>query len=149
MAQLRPYNTVVGLFQTACNLHEYVNTFAHGSLDYLDASSQNVKYPYVFLRPMPSPGLIENVRTLTFEMYCLDVPTLANETPVDLMSRMEQVSYDIGSYFNRGDYQQTIQYQMIDMVPVAEAFNDRAYGWMANINIIEQGYWNFCNYPKQ
>ena len=97
---------------------------------------------------MPSPGLIENVRTLTFEMYTLDVPTLKNQSPVDLMTRMEQVSYDIGAFFNRGVYQQTIQYQMIDMVPINEAFNDRVYGWMANINIIEQGYWNFCDFPK-
>lgn len=148
MAQLRPYKQVVGLFESAANAHEYVNSFAHGSLDYLDASSQNVKYPYVFLRPMQSIGLLDNVRTLTFELYCLDIPKLSNESPVDIMSRMEQVLYDIGSYFNRGDYQQTIQFQLTNIVPVAEAFNDRAYGWMGNTNILEQGYWNYCNFPS-
>ena len=148
MAQLRPYSQVVQLFEDAANAHKYVNSFAHGSLDYLDASSQNVKYPYVFLRPMQSIGLLDNVRTLTFELYCLDIPKLSNESPVDIMSRMEQVLYDIGSYFNRGDYQQTIQFQLTNIVPVAEAFNDRAYGWMGNTNILEQGYWNYCIFPS-
>jgi len=148
MSQMRTFKQTVDLFETACNLHDYVQTFAFGSLDYLDTSSQNVKYPYVFLRPMPSPGLIDKVRTLTFEMYCLDVPLLATQSPVDLISRMEQVSYDIGSYFNRGPYQQDIEYQMIDMIPIAEAFNDRAYGWMSNINIIEAGIWDYCKFPQ-
>lgn len=148
MAQLRTYKQIVDIFETAANAHEYVSSFAHGTLDYLDASSQNVKYPYVFLRPMQSIGLLENVRTLTFELYCLDIPKLSTESPVDLMSRMESVLYDIGSYFNRGPQQQTIQFQMINMVPVAEAFNDRAFGWMGNINILDQGYWNYCDFPS-
>ena len=62
MAQLRPYSQVVQLFEDAANARKYVNSFAHGSLDYLDASSQNVKYPYVFLRPMQSIGLLDNVK---------------------------------------------------------------------------------------
>lgn len=148
MAQMKSYKQVVDLFQTASNAHEYVNSFAHGSLDYLDSSSQNVIYPYVFLRPMQSIGLLENVRTLTFELYCLDVPKLSTESPVDIMSRMEQVLYDLGSYFNRGPQQQNIQFQLINIVPVAEAFNDRAYGWMGNTNIITSGYWDYCTFPS-
>tara|TARA_R110000772_G_scaffold45711_3_gene104556 strand:- start:4787 stop:5236 length:450 start_codon:yes stop_codon:yes gene_type:complete len=149
MAQLRPFNTTVDLFREACTLHTYVQTFDFGGLDYLDASSQNVAYPYVFLRPMPSPGLIDRVRTLTFEMYCLDVPTLANQSPLNLISNMEQVSYDIGAFFNRGPYQQEIEFQMIDMIPIAEAFNDRAFGWVSNINIIENGIFDYCYFPKE
>lgn len=148
MAQLRTYKQIVDIFEDAANAHEYVNAFAHGSLDFLDSSSQNVKYPYVFLRPMQSAGLIDNVRTLTFELYCLDVPKLSTESPVDIISRMEQVLYDLGAYFNRGDYQQTIQFQLTNIVPIAEAFNDRAYGWMGNTNIINQGYYNYCAYPS-
>ena len=144
------YKDIVNQFQQAADAHLFVSSFAHGTLDYLDSSSQNIAYPYVFLRPMASPGYSQDtrLRQLSFELYCLDIPKLSNESPVDIMSRMEQVLYDIGSYFNRGDYQQTIQFQLTNIVPVAEAFNDRAYGWMGNTNILEQGYWNYCNFPS-
>ena len=47
---------IVQTFRSAADAHEYVNSFAFGSIDYLDSSSQNIKYPYVFLRPLQSPG---------------------------------------------------------------------------------------------
>jgi len=149
-----PYKQIVDYFQTACTEHKYIQSFAHGTLDYLDASSQNVVYPYVFLRPVASPGYDQTTkyRQLLFELYALDVPKLSNESPVDVMSRMETVIYDLGSYFDWGppsdqainDYSFDIQ----SLTPVNEAFNDRAYGWVANTQITTLGLFNYCNYPS-
>jgi hypothetical protein len=142
------YQKVVSIFQDACSAHLNVNTFNYGSLDLLDATSQNVAYPYVFLRPMQSNGLQNNVRNLTFEMYALDVPKLSNENALDIMSLMEQTSYDIISYFNRGQYQQEIGIQLQSIIPALEAFQDRAYGWISNIQVITDGKWDYCQFPQ-
>ena len=148
------YNSIVNQFQQATNAHLYVSTFAHGSLDYLDASSQNIAYPYVFLRPMSSPGYSEDtrLRILTFELYCLDVPTLANQDPIEIMSRMETLIYDIGSWFTWGPPtdNQSLGYDITinNIVPALEAFNDRAYGWVGSIQIETVGTYNYCDYPR-
>lgn len=148
-----PYKDIVQKFQDACTAHVYVKSFAHGTLDYLDSSSQNVVYPYVFLRPLVSPGYSQDtkIRELAFELYALDVPRLSNETPVDIMSRMETVLYDIGSYFNYGppDDNQALGYDLVitNITPVNEAFNDRAFGWMGNVGIQTMGTYNYCDYP--
>ena len=142
------YQEIVNIFQQACSAHLNVNAFDTGTIDYLDASSQNISYPYVFLRPLQSNGLQNMVRTLEFELYGLDVPKLANQSPIQIMSVMEQTLYDILSYFNRGEYQQEIQIDLLNIIPVNEAFQDRAYGWMANISVITDGKWDYCNFPS-
>ena len=76
------YKQIVEYFEDAANKHLAVNSFGHGSLDYLDARSQNVQYPYVFLRPLTSPGYNEDTRikTLSFELYdVLDYQDLINK----------------------------------------------------------------------
>jgi len=92
------------------------------------------------------------LRTLSFELYCLDVPTLANQSPVEVMSRTETVIYDIGSYFEYGppsqDQSLGYMYRFTNIVPALEAFNDRAYGYLANIEIETAGTYNYCDYPK-
>ena len=149
------YKDIVEYFQDACNKHEYVNSFAHGSIDFLDASSQNIKYPYVFLRPLQSPGLSQDtrLRIINFELYALDIPRLQNQSPIDIMSRMEQVIYDMGSYFNWGDETQDnqtlgVSFDLTNIIPTLEAFNDRAYDWVGNVAIAESGVYNYCDYPK-
>ena len=142
------YQEIVNIFQEACTAHLNVNSFDTGTIDYLDASSQNIKYPYVFLRPMQSPGLQNMVRTLEFELYGLDIPQLSNQSPIQVMSVMEQTLYDIISYFNRGQYQQDIGINLNNIIPVNEAFQDRGYGWMAQIQVITDGKWDFCNFPQ-
>lgn len=142
------YKEIINIFTEACNAHLGVSSFATGTIDYLDASSQNIAYPYVFLRPLQSAGLQNNVRTLEFELYGLDVPKLSNQSPVDIMSVMEQTLYDIVSYFNRGQYQQNVEINLSSIIPVNEAFQDRAYGWMANISVITDGKWDYCNFPS-
>jgi hypothetical protein len=87
---MKTYKEVVETFQSASAAHLAIKTFAEGALDYLDASSQNVKYPYIFLRPLTSPGInlnangISGTRSLTFEMYSLDVPKLSDASPLKL-----------------------------------------------------------------
>ena len=63
--------SIVQTFRAAADAHEYVNSFAFGSIDFLDSSSQNIKYPYVFLRPLQSPGYSQDtrLRILSFELY--------------------------------------------------------------------------------
>jgi len=63
---MRTYKQIVEIFEEATTAHIPTKTFAEGTIDYLDASSQNVKYPYMFLRPLSSPGLQDNTRILTF-----------------------------------------------------------------------------------
>jgi hypothetical protein len=148
------YKQVVNTIQSACQEHDYVQSFAHGSIDYLDASSQNISYPYVFLRPLQSPGYNQDTRLMqrSFELYALDIPRIANESPIDIMSRMETVILDIGSYIVWGppSDNQSIGYDFVftTMIPTLEAFEDRAYGFVANVNVNTEGTYNYCNYPK-
>ena len=54
---IHTYKDIVDYFQQACNEHVAIKHFAEGAIDYLDANSQNIKYPFMFLRPLASPGL--------------------------------------------------------------------------------------------
>jgi len=147
------YYQIVNTIKDAADAHDYVASFAHGSIDYLDAQSQNVAYPYVFLRPLTSIGYSQDTRlkTTTFELYALDVPKISNESPLQIMSNMEQVILDIGSYSNWGpptDNQALgYQFDIQSMVPALEVFNDRAYGWVATVDIQTMGIYDYCNYP--
>jgi hypothetical protein len=143
------YNQIIGYFETAANEHLGINSFGTGAIDYLDAQSQNTIYPLLFVRPMSSLGLseVENTRTLNFEVYCIDVPKLSNQSPVDVMSTMELYLYDIGAWFNRGTLQQTLDFSINNITPVNEAFQDRVYGWAGNVDIVVPYMYNYCNFP--
>ena len=96
---IQTYYQIVTNIENAANSHDYVASFAHGPIDYLDSNSQNIKYPFVFLRPLTSIGYDQDTRlkTTTFELYALDVPKLSNESPVQIMSNMEQIILDISN----------------------------------------------------
>lgn len=142
------YKKVIDIFQEASDSHIGITSFNTGTLDFLDSSSQNIKYPYIFLRPLSSPGIRDGYRRLTFEMYVLDVVRLDNESPVQIISRLERVGYDIATFFNNGPYQQEIDLTINNVTPVNEAFNDRCYGWMFNITVSSAGnLTNICNVP--
>ena len=151
---MRTYYDIVTEFSASCAAHLAIKTFAEGALDYLDASSQNVKYPYIFLRPLTSPGINLNAngtsgtRTLTFEMYSLDVPNLSNASPLQIKSNTEQYIYDIISWFNLGDVQQTQFITLQNITPVDEAFNDRAYGWVGVLNFTDTAVLDYCAFPS-
>ena len=145
------YKDIVGYFQQACDNHAGIASFAEGAIDYLDANSQNIKYPFVFLRPLASPGISANVRSLVFELYALDVPKLSNESPLDLKSRTELLVYDVLSYINYGPVNDSnwMTATMANMTPVNEAFTDRVYGWVAQVTLSEAGLFNYCFYPSR
>jgi len=151
---MKTYKEVVETFAAACNAHLAIKAFAEGSLDYLDASSQNIKYPYIFLRPVTSPGInlnengISGTRSLTFEMYSLDIPKLSDASPLKIKSDTEQYIYDLIAYFNLGSQQQTEWITLTTIIPVDEAFNDRAYGWVATITYTDSYILDYCAFPS-
>jgi hypothetical protein len=151
---MRTFKNIIDTFQAACTAHKGVNTFYYGTLDKLDSTSQNVKYNYVFLRPLTSPGIVVNangqsgIRRLSFELYSLDVPRLTESDYLTVMSDTEFVIYDLISYFNLGTQQQNSYIVINNITPVNEAFNDRVYGWVASIDYVEIGNLDFCLYPS-
>jgi hypothetical protein len=150
---MKTYQQVVETFQSASNAHLAINSFAEGALDYLDASSQNIKYPYIFLRPLTSNGIvldangISGERTLTFEMYSLDIPKLSDASPLKIKSDTEQYIYDLIAYVNLGSQQQTEYCTLQNITPVDEAFNDRAYGWVGVVNFTDTYVLDYCSFP--
>ena len=145
---MKTYKQIVEVFEAATTAHIPTKMFAEGAIDYLDANSQNIKYPFMFLRPLASPGLQNNTRTLTFELYSLDVPKLSNQSPLLVKSNTELWLYDIISYLNYGPTSdRNIACNLVNMTPVNEAFNDRVYGWVAQIDVTEDGVYNYCNFP--
>jgi hypothetical protein len=145
---MRSYKEVVEIFQSAANDHVAIKSFASGPLSFLDSHNQNTKYPFVFLRPVTSLGLSSNTRSLTFELYSLDVPKVSDENALLVMSNTEQYLYDIGAYIRVGAEQQTMDFEMTNLNPVNEAFQDRLYGWVSTVIYTEPAVYNYCNFPE-
>ena len=145
---MKTYKQIVEIFEAATTAHIPTKMFAEGAIDYLDANSQNIKYPFMFLRPLATPGLQNNTRTLTFELYSLDVPKLSDQSPLQVKANTELWLYDILSYLNYGPTSdRNIACNLVNMTPVNEAFNDRVYGWVAQIQVTEDAVYNYCNFP--
>jgi len=150
---MKTYSQIVADFQSACDAHLGIHTFASGTLDKLDATTQNVEYPLAFLRPLTSLGAVLNaqgisgLRTLTFELYMLDVPKLTDTDYTKLLSQTEIYIYDVLAWFNLGTQQQDYQINLNSIVPVNEAFNDRVCGWVGNFTITTPFVLDYCNYP--
>ena len=81
-------------------------------------------------------------------MYSLDVPNLSNASPLQIKSNTEQYIYDIISWFNLGDVQQTQFITLQNITPVDEAFNDRAYGWVGVLNFTDTAVLDYCAFPS-
>lgn len=149
MAQNLTYRQIVDEFEAACTAHIAIASFESGTIDFLDASAQDRLYPYIFLRPM---GTLQapNQRTLTFELYSLDIPRLSGGSNIDVVSNTETYLWDLMAWFNVGTSarQQTYDVVMNSATPVNEAFQDRVYGWMANVNVITPFALDYCNYPQ-
>jgi len=142
------YNQIVDQFQSACTAHLAINQFDTGTLDFLDANAVNKKYPYVYLRPLTSQGVVDKIRGLTFELYSMDVPKLSDESPVMVLSNTEMYIYDILAWFNVGNSQQFYEVEMTSLAPVNEAFQDRVFGWVATIDVLTPFKWDYCDYPQ-
>jgi hypothetical protein len=151
---MKTYQQVVTEFSASCAAHLAIKSFAEGAIDYLDASSQNIQYPYIFLRPVASPGInlnengVSGTRSLTFEMYSLDIPKLSTASPLKIKSDTELYLYDLISYFNLGSQQQTEWITLQGILPVDEAFGDRVYGWVATITYNDTYVLDYCAFPS-
>ena len=145
---MKTYKQVVEVFEEAATKHLAIKSFASGPLSYLDSNSQNIKYPFIFLRPISSTGLVDNTRSLTFELYSLDVPKVSDENALLVMSNTELYLYDVGAYIRRGPYQQDMDFTMQNIVPVNEGFQDRVYGWVSTVTWSEFAVYDYCNYPE-
>mgnify|MGYP001193829286 FL=1 len=145
-----PYYEIIQDFRNACNANQAIATFDTGTLDFLDANAVNKSYPYVYLRPISSQGVVDKVRGLTFELYSMDVPQLSDQSPVNVMSKTEMTIYGLLSYFNYGptSVQQKYEIDITDLSPVNEAFQDRVFGWVATINVLTPFKWDYCDYPQ-
>lgn len=143
------YYNIVQDFQAACQAHYQIASFDSGTLDYLDASAQNRVYPYVFLRPL-STVLADRTRTLGFELYSLDQPKIGSSDNLSVVSDTEMYIYDLMAWFNFGpaSRQQVYEINLTSAAPVNEAFQDRVYGWVANIDVITPFMLDYCNYPQ-
>jgi hypothetical protein len=154
MSDFPTYKSVVDQIEAACDAHQSIKQFGEGSIDRLDSLFQNVKYPFAFLRPIQSNGMILNpngvsgTRTLNFEFYMMDIPQLTDVDVLKLQSQTEIYIYDIIAYFNLGAVQREEFITLNSISPLYEAFNDRVAGWQANITFNSYGVLNFCNFPS-
>jgi len=142
------YEQIVGKFQLACDQHLAIASFDSGTIDYLDASAVNRLYPFIYLRPMNTLQA-NRVRTLSFELYSLDQPKVASSSNTQVISNTELYIYDLMAWFNFGpaERQQVYEVNMINAIPVNEAFQDRLFGWMATVNVVTPWVEDYCNYP--
>lgn len=142
------YKQVVDSFTQAITAHLAIQSFAEGPISYLDSHSQNILYPFMFLRPLSSPGLTGNVRTLNFELYSLDVPKVYTDSPLELKSRTELYLYDVLGYLRYGPTNHySMDFTLGGITPVDEAFQDRAFGWVGAVSVTSEGVYDYCNYP--
>lgn len=144
------YNEIINTFENLVGNHRYYKGFGHGSIDKIDAVV-NRGYPLLFVRPMSSPGLTGidgRQRELVFEIYSLDVPRLSDEDGRLVMSNTEQGLYDVYAYILDGPVQYDLQVTMSNIVPLYEAFQDRALGWVATFTVITDAVGvTYCDIP--
>ena len=142
------YRQIVNEFQTACDQHLMIAKFESGTIDYLDATAVDKLYPYIFLRPTGA-NLNDKLRSLTFELYSLDIPKLSAGNNIEVISNTEMYIYDLMGWFNFGqsNIQQTYDFVINSILPVNEAFQDRVFGWVANMSITSPFKLDYCNYP--
>jgi hypothetical protein len=144
------FQEIVNLFEMAVDQNQYYKGFGFGAIDNLDAVV-NRGYPLMFMRPMSSPGLSGQdgrVRTLTFELYSLDVPRLSDHDNRISLSNTEQGIYDVYGFILDGPVQYDFDMSFINLVPLIEAFGDKAAGWVATINLESTASGiSYCNIP--
>ena len=147
---MKTYKEIIDKFERAADYHSFIQSFGQGSLDKLN-DSINQAYPLLWIRPLQGIGIQPyGSRTLTFEVYMLDVPKLDRSTDVQVMSDCERTLYDVYAYFRDGAEQYEYGVEMVNIAPLMEAFQDRMFGWVAtmDINTSTQGI-TICNIPTE
>jgi hypothetical protein len=147
---MKTYLDIINKFQRASEYHTFIQSFGHGSLDKLN-DAPNQPYPLLWVRPMGGLGLQPfGQRTLTFEVYLLDIPKLDRSTDIQVMSDAERALYDVYAYFRDGAEQQQYEINMTAITPIQEAFQDRVFGWMGSFDIItDSSGITICNIPTE
>jgi len=145
---MKTYKDIIDKFQRASEYHTFIQSFGNGSLDKLNDAS-NQPYPLLWIRPLASVGIQPfGSRTLTFEVYMLDIPKLDRTTDVQTMSDCERALYDVYTYFRDGAEQYEYGINMTGITPVMEGFQDRMFGWVATIDIdTSTSGISICNIP--
>jgi hypothetical protein len=143
------YRDVINAWSDAATAHLQIASFDHGTLDYLDASSQERKYPYIFMRPL-SAVVAERVKTYNFEVYSLDIPKISSGNNLDVVTNTETYIYDLVAWFNFGPAvrQQYYDVNITTVVPVNEAFQDRLFGWVGTVDVTTPFNLDYCSYPQ-
>ena len=95
------YRDIINAWQEAANAHLQIASFDHGTIDYLDASTQDRLFPYIFMRPLSSV-VSDRVKTTTFEVYSLDIPKVSAGNNLEVVSNTENYIYDLVAWFNFG-----------------------------------------------
>ena len=134
------FHTVVTSLKASADELTTVNTVGFGTISMLDADQQNAAYPYVFFRPLTSPGInfgqpMIGGRTLNFEMYVMDIPLLTDTDMTTVMSNTEQIGYNVITKYYDGVYEPLYTVSVGSIVPLFEAFQDRIGGWVFNISV--------------
>jgi len=145
---MKTYKEIVEKFESAATYHTAINSFGHGSLDKLN-DNMNQLYPLLYVRPLNSLGVQPyGQRTLSFEVYMLDLPKLDRTTDIQVMSDTERMLYDVYTFFRDGAQQQIYEINMTGITPVQEAFQDRVFGWVATYNIVtDSAGLTICHIP--
>jgi len=148
------YQDVIQIFQTAADKHLAIKSFNTGPIDWLD-NPQDIEFPAMFVRPLSSPSIFQNdngvgsFKMYQLEIYMLDVPHLTDGVEnTKILSNTEQYLMDILSYFNFGPVQQDVYIRNKTLTPLWEAFNDRATGWVMNVDVRFPYVLDYCNYPQ-
>jgi len=135
------YSQVVNNLKTSALNLTTVNMVGFGTIDKLDADAQNATYPYVFFRPLSSPGIrfgtqMTGPRVLTFEMYVMSLPYQTDTDYLDVMSNCEQIGYNVVTDFFDGNYEYLHNIQVNTLTPLNEAFQDRVVGWVFTMDVV-------------
>ena len=133
---MKTFKEIVEKFEAAANYHIYIQSFGFGNLDRLN-DSINQPYPLMWLRPLSSTGVSPyGQRTLTFEVFMLEIPKGDDSNYIQAYSDTERALYDVYTFFRDGAEQQTYEIAMLNITPVSEAFQDRAIGWVSQMQVI-------------
>ena len=116
---MKTFREIVEKFESAANYHIYIQSFGFGNVDRLN---DTINQPY------PLKGDDSNY--------------------IQAYSDAERALYDVYTFFRDGAQQQEYQINMLNITPVSEAFQDRAIGFVSQMEIItDSAGLTICNIP--
>ena len=145
---MKTFREIIEKFESAANYHIYIQSFGFGNVDRLN-DTINLPYPLLWVRPLGSLGVSPyGQRTLTFEVFMLEIPKGDDSNYIQAYSDSERALYDVYTFFRDGAEQQQYQINMLNITPVSEAFQDRAIGFVSQMEIItDSSGLTICNIP--